>query len=214
MVQKIETLVGPMNSGKSAELIRRLNRERPRGTKIIVFKPALDDRTDAYIGSRDGQRLPATVVESSAHLLEIFQQKYSAIKAAKPSQRITVGIEEGQFFDEHLPEVALIISRQFDCKVIISGLLRDFRREGFGPMPQILTISSEIVTFSAICTYLDPETGEPCGEEAFETYRSLNGKSDYFDPIIITGDVEKGYGSRCPNHHFVTNHPQDDLYSK
>ncbi len=215
MVQKIETLIGPMNSGKSDELIRRLTREQIARNEIIVFKPKLDTRTENYVSSRSGKNLPAFPVESSMQLFLLFQQALQEFQKYHPKARIVIGIDEAQFFDHQLPEVLYDITHQFNCKVVVSGLSRDFRGEPFGPMPQILAMSQEIESFAALCTYIDPETKDQCNAEAYETYRSLNGEPcDYTDPIIVIGNITEGYEARCPNHHFVKNHPKRKSHSK
>ena len=204
MVQPIETILGPMNSGKSTELIRRLKRESIAGAHIVVIKPKIDNRSQQKIESRDGLDLPAHEASSSEELLltvidEIHQH---------PRKRIVVGIDEAQFFDSNLPDTLRFIARELDTNVVVSGLLRDFRGEPFGPMPLILAYSQNITTLTAICTHIDPVTNEICGSDATETYRSVNNApADWNDSIVLTGDVQEGYGSRCPEHHLVTNRP-------
>src|SRR5690625_7519525 len=61
---RLEAVVGPMFSGKSEELIRRVKRALIAKQEVQVFKPALDDRyARSAVASHSGQTIDAEPVE-------------------------------------------------------------------------------------------------------------------------------------------------------
>ena len=88
----IEVIVGSMFSGKSEELIRRLNRARIARQKVQVFKPKIDARySREEIASHSGQTHTSLPVTTAAELLAEIEHDTQV-----------VGIDEGQFFDMEL----------------------------------------------------------------------------------------------------------------
>jgi len=62
---RIEVITGCMFSGKTDELIRRLERSEIAGQKVEVFKPVIDDRYgDDVIGSHNGKEWKANIVDT------------------------------------------------------------------------------------------------------------------------------------------------------
>jgi len=182
----IEVIAGPMFSGKSEELIRRVKRVMIAGQKVRVFKPRLDDRyhkTDVV--SHDGQRVEAEPVASAAELLE-------QVEANGPVE--VVAVDEAQFFDDELPEV---LERLADrgIRVIAAGLDLDFRGEPFGPMPQLLARAEFVEKLSAVCVR--------CGRAATRTQRLIDGEpARASDPVILVGAME-AYEPRCRGCHVL-----------
>src|SRR5205823_3472914 len=119
----IEVIAGSMFSGKSEELIRRLRRARIARQRVQVFKPAIDNRfsTD-HIVSHSEMRHESGVVESAEEIL-----------ARVDAHTDVVGIDEGQFFDNHLIEVANTLAQR-GVRVIIAGLDQDYTGQPFEPM--------------------------------------------------------------------------------
>src|SRR5215210_4073964 len=66
----IEVIVGSMFSGKSEELIRRLNRARIARQNVQVFKPKIDARYSiGEIASHSGQKHDSKPVSTAAELM-------------------------------------------------------------------------------------------------------------------------------------------------
>src|SRR5699024_8650889 len=119
----VEVICGSMSSGKSEELIRRLRRATYGNLSVRVFKPALDDRyADDAIVSHNGTTIIAHAVKSA-----------TAILAYRNSDVDIIGIDEVQFFDDEIVQVADILANS-GIRVILAGLDTDFRGEPFGPM--------------------------------------------------------------------------------
>lgn len=184
----IEAIAGPMYSGKSEELIRRLKRAQIAKQKVLIFKPAVDDRYCAEnIVSHNGSKLKAIRVHHSREMMEYIE---------KDTQ--VVGIDEVQFFDDGIIEVCKNLA-DGGVRVIVAGLDMDFRGEPFGPTPMLLTMAEFVDKLSAICMV--------CGEPAHRTQRLINGQpAKYTDPVILVGATES-YEARCRLHHQV---PRDD----
>jgi len=148
----IEVIVGSMFSGKSEELIRRLRRARIARQRVQVFKPRIDTRysTDDIV-SHGEMRMESAVVDSAQQLLERIS-----------ADTEVVGIDEGQFFDQHLPAVCGALADR-GVRVIVAGLDQDYLGKPFEPMPQLLAIAEYITKTHAICMV--------CGNPANHTQR-------------------------------------------
>src|SRR5258706_13224416 len=126
----IEVIDGSMFSGKSEELIRRLRRAKIARQKVQVFKPEID--------SRFSQRH----ILSHCEMRHEFANNRSAeeVLAKVESDTEVVGIDEGQFFDNDLVEVATQLAGR-GVRVIIAGLDQDYTGKPWEPMPQLLAVA-------------------------------------------------------------------------
>ena len=121
----IEVICGPMFSGKTEELIRRLKRAQIARQKVEIFKPMIDTRYhDDHVVSHDANSIPSTAVESSSNI-ELLA-----------SDTRVVGIDEAQFFDDGIVEVCNKLANQ-GIRVIVAGLDLDYTGKPFGPMPNM-----------------------------------------------------------------------------
>jgi thymidine kinase len=181
---RIEVICGSMFSGKTEELIRRARRAVIARQRVQVFKPDIDTRyTTQHVTSHNGMAFEAIPVPSAR---AVFDQL--------DSETTVVAIDEAQFFDAGIEQVADQLARQ-GIRVIIAGLDMDFRGEPFGPMPELLCRADEVQKLHAICMI--------CGENASRTQRLVNGSPARFDdPIIMVGAAE-AYEARCRDHHEV-----------
>src|SRR5690606_8537048 len=136
----IEVIVGSMFSGKSEELIRRLNRARIARQKVLVFKPQIDARySKQEIASHSGQTHDSIPVTTTAEMLTHISDDTQV-----------VGIDEGQFFDLEIIDAVNKLASE-GKRVIIAGLDQDFMGKPFEPMPQLLSIAEFITKTHAIC---------------------------------------------------------------
>ena len=185
----VELIVGPMFSGKSEELIRRVTRAIIAKQRVQAFKHAIDDRYAALaVASHAGRTLEAQPVASAAQLLE----------AVEPDTQV-VAVDEAQFLDDGVVEV---VERLADAgkRVIVAGLDLDFRGEPFGPMPQLIARAEVVEKLTAICR---------CGLAATRTQRLIQGKPAHFDdPTVLVGAAES-YEPRCRSCHVVLRGPRE-----
>lgn len=180
----IEVVCGSMFSGKTDELIRRLVRATIAKQKVQVFKPAIDIRYAVEkVTSHAGSNFDAIPVEKAAEIREKLD-----------ADTTVVGIDEAQFFDPEVVEVARELASN-GIRVIVAGLDMDFKGEPFGPMPVLMSLAEDVAKLHAICMV--------CGDEASRTQRLVNGEpARYDDPIVIVGASEM-YEARCREHHEV-----------
>jgi thymidine kinase len=181
----VHVICGCMFCGKTDEMLRLLRRFAIAGRQVILIKPRLDTRSDeATVISRSGANHEAVSVGDSREIEAVI------------GEADIVAIEEGQFFDERLPDV---VERLADAgkQVIVTGLDRDFRGIPFGPMPRLMALADQVTKLTAICMV--------CGEQATRTQRLINGKPASADsPLIVIGGIgDEAYEARCRQHHEV-----------
>ena len=140
----IEVISGCMFSGKTEELIRRLNRALIAKQKVEIFKPSVDKRYhDEQIVSHSERAIRSTPVNVAGDLLLLA------------GDCDVVGIDEAQFFDGAIVEVCNTLANN-GKRVIVAGLDMDYEGKPFGPMPQLLAIAEFVTKLHAICA----QTGE------------------------------------------------------
>ncbi|HKV34559.1 MAG TPA: thymidine kinase [Pyrinomonadaceae bacterium] len=168
----VEVIAGSMFSGKSEELIRRLRRARIARQKVQVFKPELDSRfSDNHIVSHSEMRHESANSRSAAEIMTKID----------PDTEV-VGIDEGQFFDNDLVQVANELARR-GVRVIIAGLDQDYTGKPWEPMPQLLAIAEYITKTHAICM--------KCGQPANYSQRTFESEER-----VAVGASDK-YEARC-----------------
>jgi thymidine kinase len=140
----IEVICGCMFSGKTEELIRRLNRALIAQQKVEIFKPSIDKRYhEEKIVSHSEREIRSTPVNFASDILLLA------------GNCDVVGIDEAQFFDEAIVEVCNTLANQ-GKRVIVAGLDMDYEGKPFGPMPFLLAIAEFVTKVHAICA----QTGE------------------------------------------------------
>ena len=140
----IEVIAGCMFSGKTEELIRRLNRAIIARQNVEIFKPVIDTRYhQEQIVSHNENAIRSTPVNFPGDILLLA------------GECDVVGIDEAQFFDESIVEVCNTLANS-GKRVIVAGLDMDFEGKPFGPMPNLLAIAEFVTKVHAICA----QTGE------------------------------------------------------
>ncbi len=168
----IYIICGPMFSGKTEELLRRIRRAQYANKKILIFKHSIDDRYEKqYIVSHLGDKTKAEPLYNGDNLLNLIKKDTEI-----------VAIDEIQFFD--LDIISTIIEiRDHGVDVILSGLDLDFRGIPFGPMPYLLALSDDILKLKAVCF--------KTGEDAQYSQRLINGiPARHTDPVFLIGSSD------------------------
>jgi len=168
----IEVIVGPMFSGKSEELIRRLRRAEIARQRVQIFKPALDDRyaTNGIV-SHSGLEIRSDLVKTGADILQQVEPRTEVI-----------GIDEAQFLGDTVVDAAMKLAGM-GKRVIMAGLDTDFLGRPFEPMPRLLAVAEEITKLLAICVR--------CGNPAVHTQRLVASEE-----LIVVG-AGGMYEARC-----------------
>ena len=172
---RIEVITGPMFSGKSEELIRRLKRARIARQRVACYKPDIDLRYHrTAIASHSAQTLEAvtvaTVDDLKAALFPVIDQFE------------VIGVDEAQFFDPSLVPLSLELVHQ-GKRVILAGLDTTFAGEPFPPIPDLMAIADEVAKLSAVCMQ--------CGAPAIHTQRLGSSQS-----LVLVGAAGI-YEARC-----------------
>ncbi len=205
---QLELIVGPMFSGKSEELIRRVTRALIAKQNVVVFKPALDDRYHASaVASHNGRSVAAHAVQDSHHIRQLLEGESPLFAAPDhSSNRLSnrssnqiprfevIAIDEIQFFDPPVVELALQWVR-LGIRVIVAGLDLDFRGEPFSMVPELLARAEHVDKLSAICMI--------CGAPATRTQRLIGGNPARFDDPIVMVGASESYEARCRMHHEI-----------
>jgi thymidine kinase len=177
----VEVVTGCMFSGKTEELIRRLNRASYATQRVLVFKPEVDVRyADEDIVSHSDARFPCVPVRNASDMLQHVGEAQ------------VVGIDEAQFFGDELVAVANTLANQ-GRRVVVAGLDQDYRGEPFGPMPAVMAIAEYVTKTLAVCMVCGAPanrsqrlvaSGEQVLLGASDTYEArcrLHWKPDAFD---------------------------------
>lgn len=172
----VEVICGPMFSGKSEELIRRLRRAQIARQPLQVFKPSIDDRYhSSKIVSHSAASIEAVPVVSSEELS----------RQVRGDTRV-VGIDEAQFFDAGIVEVVSRLAGR-GMRVILAGLDQDYTGAPFAPMPELMAGAEYVTKTLAICTR--------CGAPAGRSQRLVPAGDQ-----VLVGAVE-AYEARCRRCH-------------
>lgn len=168
----IEVVCGPMFSGKSEELIRRLRRAEIARQRVQIFKPGIDDRYgDGHIVSHSELKIRSESVQDAA-----------AIEARLEVRTEVIGIDEAQFLGNEL--VGLVVRlADMGKRILIAGLDTDYLGRPFHPMPELLAVADEITKTLAICMQ--------CGNPAKHTQRLFAS-----DELVVVGATGM-YEARC-----------------
>lgn len=178
----IEVICGPMFSGKTEELIRRVRRAAYARQKVEIFKPKIDTRYhDLDIVSHSRQSLTARPVAAAGEILELASADVEV-----------VGIDEAQFFDRTLVEVCQKLADR-GVRVVVAGLDQDFRGLPFEPMPELLALAEFVTKALAICVV--------CGNPAGRSQRVTRAG----DRVLI--GAGEAYEARCRRCHTVGEEP-------
>jgi len=182
----VEVICGPMFSGKSEELIKRVTRSKIARVPVQVFKPQLDDRyADTEVVSHSQFRVEAQPVETSTDLLRAVR-----------SDTEVIGVDEGQFFDEGLVEVVDNLAAT-GKQVIVAGLDTDYLRRPFEPIPTMCDRAEYVTKMLAVC--------HRCGGAALYTQRIVQS-----DDLVVLGATD-AYEARCRMCYDPTEPEQPDL---
>jgi thymidine kinase len=188
---RIEVISGPMFSGKSEELIRRLRRARIARQRVACYKPDIDLRYHrTSIASHSSQTHEACTVTNVEHLKASLLPQLDEIDV--------IGIDEAQFFDASIIPITVELVH-LGKRIILAGLDTTFAAEPFGPIPNLMAIADEVTKLSAVCMV--------CGQPAIHTQRL--GQSQ---ELVVVGAAGL-YEARCRTHFspFTDEHQSEQL---
>tara|TARA_A100001015_G_scaffold78344_1_gene86931 strand:+ start:756 stop:1316 length:561 start_codon:yes stop_codon:yes gene_type:complete len=176
----LDLIIGPMFSGKTTELIRRLNTLSAIGKKCVYINSSLDNREKKDFSSHNPDLKSITKIDS----MKVQFINYQFIENIKKYD--VIGIDECQLFGVNFITTTIRhIVDKLDKKVIISGLNGDFKRNKFGKIIDLIPECDSIIKLYPYCS--------SC---------SLNGKIEkaLFSKKITGSDniVDIGYDNYIP----------------
>ena len=167
----IEVICGPMFSGKTEELIRRLVRGQIAKKNVSIFKNAVDNRySDEYVVSHNQNKIKCQPIKEAKEIFNFCKEID------------IVGIDETQFFDLSIIDVCNKLAND-GKRVIVAGLDRDYKSIPFKPMANLLAHAEKITKLSSICIV--------CGDYAYFSQRLTDDKTQ-----ILVGETDE-YEARC-----------------
>lgn len=182
-VGHLQVIAGPMFSGKSEELLRRVRRARIAGQKVAVVHHSLDTRhgTD-LVTSHAGASVPSTPIPDAAGVASFAHGKALNLLA----------IDEAQFFDDDLIGVVEEIVRR-GTTVVVAGLCVTWDARPFDPIPSLMALAEDVVKLTAICNV--------CGADAAFHQRSVAGEAgNPLQPVAAHVGGAETYQARCRRH--------------
>jgi thymidine kinase len=172
---RIEVIIGPMFSGKSEELIRRLKRARIARQRVACYKPDIDLRYHrTAIASHSAHTHEAKVI---ANVEDLRGELFPILNEVE-----VIGLDEAQWLDDAIVPLTMQLVL-LGKRVIIAGLDMTFAGEPFGPIPNLMAIADEVTKLSAVCMV--------CGAPAIHTQRLGSSQE-----LVVVGAAGL-YEARC-----------------
>lgn len=135
----IEVVCGPMFSGKTEELIRRVRRARIARQAVEIFKPSIDIRySQAEVVSHDERSIKSVPVDTAEQILLLS------------ANAAVVGVDEAQFFGLELVDICQMLAKN-GKRVVVAGLDLDYRGIPFEPVPQLMAVAEYVTKLHAVC---------------------------------------------------------------
>ena len=174
----IEVICGSMFSGKTEELIKRIEKLNNTNLNYKVFKPEIDKRSgESKIQTHNNKSIDAINIKNVS---EIINQSNDCD---------VIGIDEAQFFTEDIVDVCNTLANK-GIRVIIAGLDMDYLGKPFGPMPKLMAIAEDVIKVHAVCT----ETGKPANYSFRKSNKNdtvMLGEKNEYEPLSREAFVSK-----------------------
>ena len=174
---------GPMNSGKSRQLISVFYNYKERGMQTYIMKPSIDTKGDDKIVPRNSETMMVDhLITKEDNLFELIKNQNKKISC--------ILIDEAQFLEEHHVDELTDVVDYLNIPVICYGLLKDFTSHLFVGSKRLVETANSIEEIKTVCS---------CGNKATEVIRYVNGiATDKGKQIVIDGANEEiTYDSLC-----------------
>ena len=174
----IEVICGSMFSGKTEELIKRIEKINNTNLNYKVFKPEIDKRSgESKIKTHNNKSIDAINIKNVSEIIN--QSNHCDV----------IGIDEAQFFTEDIVDVCNTLANK-GIRVIIAGLDMDYLGKPFGPMPKLMAIAEDVIKVHAVCT----ETGKPANYSFRKSNKNdtvMLGEKNEYEPLSREAFVSK-----------------------
>jgi len=162
----LELIIGPMFSGKSSEIIKRVRLLKIINKKILIVKPKIDNRyNEEKVISHNFESIDCKIIDNLNEITDIEILELN-----------TLVIDEGQFFNDLYDTVKRWINN-YSINIIVAGLDGDFQQKPIGQILNLIPLSNKCIKLNSVCNICKN------GTEAPFTHRCI--KSN--DTILIGG---------------------------
>lgn len=190
MSANLEIIIGPMFSGKSTEIIRRIRLLQKIDKKILVVKPSIDNRyTSDKITSHNYESVDCLVVNNLNDIDRCVIEAHDVVV-----------IDEGQFFGD-LVETIDFWLKSFNINIIVAGLDGDFQQKPIGKILNLIPLSNKCVKLNSLCNICKNGTEAPFSFRLVQSKETvLVGGSDEYMPLCRTHYNQLAFNSdKCTN---------------
>jgi thymidine kinase len=178
---RIEVICGCMFSGKTEELIRRLNHVQIARQRLVAFTPRRDTRYKiGNLVSHNGLSVEAHAIDSVGEIPDHLEDGVQV-----------VALDEVHFLDDTAEQVLAALQELADrgLRVIVAGLDQDYRAAPFPAMARLMAVAEQVDKLFAICVR--------CGAYATRSQRLIDGSPAPAEaPTIVVGGLDL-YEARC-----------------
>ena len=144
MFGRLDIITGPMYSGKTTELLRRLVIEKEMSNRVLYVNNKLDNRSSSFFSSHN------PIYQNKD--FDIHHSCVSQLREVDVSSVDVIGVDEAQFFDDLKENVLDWVENQSKI-VILCGLTNDFERKKFGQLLDLEPFSDTFTKLSSFCTF-------------------------------------------------------------
>lgn len=169
---------GTVFSAKSLNLIATAHNYETQGKRVLLLIPKIDTRSEGFVSTRAGLKLPAEVIDVDTNILDVFNEHL------KRKERIDcVLVDESQMFSvEHINQLREIVS-VFNTPVICYGLRVSYTLELFDASKRLFELADKLEEIKTICWY--------CKQKATHNLKLVDNKPQYEGNPIEIGGLEK-----------------------
>jgi thymidine kinase len=164
---EIQVIYGPMFSGKSTELLRRIRRYRVRGDLCLVLKTK-----DSHF--QEDEKI-VTHDEFNSFEAVSCDALFDVLELVKGFD--VVGVDEGQFFKDIISFAELIAN--LGKIVIVACLDSDFRREPFGNTCELIAKAEKVTKLNSICHYCKDDAAFSARITTEKAIKVIGGRDKY-----------------------------------
>lgn len=169
---------GTVFSAKSLNLIATAHNYETQGKKVLLLLPKIDTRSEGFISTRAGFKLPAEVIDVNDNILDVFKEQLE-----KKKEIDCVLVDESQMFTpEHIDQLRAIVS-EYNTPVICYGLRVSYTLELFKASKRLFELADKLEEIKTICWF--------CNKKATHNLKIIDNKPQYTGEPIEIGGLER-----------------------
>lgn len=169
---------GTVFSAKSLNLIATAHNYETQGKKVLLLIPKIDTRSEGYVVTRAGLKLPAEIIDVDTNIIDVFKRHLIA------KERIDcVLVDESQMFTtEHIDQMREIV-HTYNTPIICYGLRVSYTLKLFDASKRLFELADKLEEIKTICWY--------CKSKATHNLKLVDQKPQYEGESIEIGGLEK-----------------------